>query len=93
MNERYQPLACSLYDHLEVACLYGYQLRVELRDGSGLQAQAITTRSAHKEEFLLLRNATGEHLLRLDLLLAITPLNEGARFGRIELSTPPQQQP
>ncbi|WP_454254746.1 Rho-binding antiterminator [Pseudomonas sp. Marseille-Q8238] len=91
MNERYQPLACSLYDHLEVACLYGYQLRVELRDGSELQAQAITTRSVNKEEFLLLRNASGEHLLRLDQFLAITPLNEGAQYGRIELSSSPQQ--
>ncbi|MBM7060756.1 Rho-binding antiterminator [Pseudomonas sp. UL073] len=82
----YQPLACELYDHLEVACLYGYRLKVELTDGSTLEAQALTTRTnAAKEEFLCLRGADGPLEIRLDHLLAITPLDAGSRFGRVEL--------
>lgn len=84
----YQPLACDLYDYLEIACMHCYQLDIELVDGSRLQGQALTTETtASKEEFLLLRTTTGEQRLRMDRLLAITPLDAGASFGRILLSS------
>lgn len=90
MTEPYQPLACELYDHLEVACLHGYQLRIELLDGHELQARAITTEThADKAEYLRVRSADGEQLLRLDHLLAITPLDAGARFARVLLANRP----
>ena len=86
MNSDYQPLACDLYDYVEIACLYRYQLTIELVDGTSLQGQALTTETtASKEEFLLLRSPDGEVRLRLDRLLAITPLDAGARFGRVLL--------
>lgn len=82
----YQPISCSLYDHLEVACLQHYRLAIELRDGTRLEAEAITTETdAQKQEFLVVRDAQGLHRLRLDHLLAITPLTANARFGRVEL--------
>lgn len=84
----YQPLACDLYDYLEIACMHCYQLDIELVDGSRLQGQALTTETtASKEEFLLLRTTDGEQRLRMDRLLAITPLDAGASFGRILLSS------
>jgi Rho-binding antiterminator len=86
MNSDYQPLACDLYDYLEIACLHRYRLEVELLDGTRLQGEALTTETtASKEEFLLLRCADGERRLRLDRLLAITPQNDGASFGRVLL--------
>ena len=82
----YQPVSCSLYDHLEVACLQHYRLAIELRDGTCLEAEAITTATdTQKQEFLVVRNAQGLQKLRLDHLLAITPLTANARFGRVEL--------
>lgn len=87
MSDPYQPLACELYDHIEVACLHGYLLRIELLDGGELQARAITTEThADKAEYLRVRAANGEHTLRLDHLLAITALDAGARFGRVLLA-------
>ena len=44
-----------------------------------------TETTASKEEFLLLRCADGERRLRLDRLLAITPQDDGASFGRVLL--------
>lgn len=83
----YQPLACDLYDYLEIACLHHYQLAIELVDGSRLEAQALTTQTtASKEEFLLVRTTDGEQRLRMDRLLAITPQDAGASFGRVLLS-------
>jgi Rho-binding antiterminator len=86
MNDSYQPIACELYDYLEIACLHHYQLRIELTDGSELQAAAVTTEiSANKEEFFVVRGPAGEQHLRMDRLLAITPLDTGASFGRVLL--------
>ena len=83
---RYQPLACALYDYLEIACLHGYRLQVELVDGSCFEARALDTRTAPgKEEFLILQSSDGQREVRLDRLRAITPLDPGASFGRLEL--------
>ncbi|GLK89745.1 Rho-binding antiterminator [Pseudomonas turukhanskensis] len=84
--QRCQPLDCDLHDFLEIACMHAYPLRVELVDGSEFQAQALTTRTTpSKEEFLQLRGTDGEREVRLDQLLAITPLSARALFGRVEL--------
>ena len=82
----YQPLDCDLHDYLEIACMHGYCLQVELLDGSGFAARALSTRTAaSKEEFLVLQNHDGQREVRLDQLQAITPLDPNASFGRIEL--------
>lgn len=86
MKDAYRPLACDLYDYLEIACMHRYQLRIELVEGGELTAQAVTTRTtSSKEEFFVVQNEQGEQQLRLDQLLAITPLNHGASFGRVLL--------
>lgn len=82
----YQPLACDLYDYLEIACMHRYQLDIELVDGSHLLGQALTTQTTAKEEFLLIRTSDGEQRLRMDRLLAITPQDADASFGRVLLS-------
>ena len=84
----YQPLSCDLHDYLEIACLHHYHLRIELTDGSELQAEAVTTEiNASKEEFFVVHCAAGEQRLRMDRLLAITPLDSGASFGRVLLGS------
>ena len=83
----YQPLACDLYDYLEIACMHRYQLAIELIDGSHLLGQALTTQTTAKEEFLLIRTSDGEQRLRMDRLLAITPQDADASFGRVLLSS------
>ena len=83
----YQPLNCDLYDYLEIAYMHGYRLQVELVDGPGFVARALDTRTApSKEEFLVLQTDEGKQEVRLDRLLAITPLDPGASFGRVELA-------
>lgn len=87
MSEPYRPLDYDLHDYLEIACLYGYRLRIELTDGRWLTGVALDTRTlASKEEMLLVRSAGKEQALRLDRLRAITPLTPEARFGRIVLN-------
>ena len=83
----YQPLNCDLHDYLEIACMHRYSLQIEMIDGQSFAARALTTRTApSKEEFLVLQNDNGQLEVRLDQLLAITPLDPNASFGRIELA-------
>jgi len=89
----YQPLHCDLHDYLEIACLYRYWLRIELRDGLAFDAQAFTTQTRRNaggvlEEFLEVRGDGASRELRLDRLRAITPLSAQARFARVELDAP-----
>ncbi|NQD92262.1 transcriptional antiterminator [Pseudomonas sp. CrR25] len=87
MTDSYQPLACDRYDYLEIACLHRYRLHIEWVDGGALDAEALTTvTTPSREEFLIVRGDGREQRLRLDRLLAITPLNDGASFGRVLLS-------
>lgn len=86
----YRPLQCDLHDFLEIACLYRYWLRVELRDGPTFDAQAFTTHTRRNsqeglEEYLEVRVDDASREIRLDRLHAITPLEPTARFGRIVL--------
>lgn len=84
----YRPIDCDRHDYLEIACTYGYRLLIELTDGSRFEANAVTTRTAaSKEEFLLLRESSGPAEVRLDALLAMTPLDAAARFERMLLTT------
>lgn len=83
----YQPMNCDLYDYLEIACMRGYRLDIEMKDGARLVAKALTTRtSSDKEEFLCLETADGEQEVRLDQLLAITPTDANVQFGRVVFS-------
>lgn len=82
----YLPLSCELYDYIELACLHRYQLLIELEDGRQLEARAMDTETdRNKEEFLLVHSEAGRERLRLDQIAAITPLTEGAYFGRVLL--------
>lgn len=86
----YQPLHCDLHDYLEIACLYHYWLRLELRDGLAFDAQAFTTHTRRNtdgslEEYLEVRVDDASREIRLDRLHAITPLSAQALFGRVEL--------
>lgn len=88
--ETYRPLHCNLHDYLEIACLYRYWLRIELRDGLAFDAQAFTTRTQRTEdgpleEYLEVRVDDASREFRLDRLRAITPLSATAQFGRVQL--------
>lgn len=80
----YHPLACRHYDALELACLRGDQLLVELHDGQSLQGKAaglLTDDS--KAEHLCLQTERGEQRIRLDQLQAITAQGPHAFAGRM----------
>ncbi len=77
-------ISCQLHDYIEVACLYGYIVRLTLDDHQVLEGKAVDTlTSAEKREYLLID--TGQiqsiELNRLHSLKVIAPSN--AQFTEI----------
>ncbi|KPN76719.1 MULTISPECIES: Rho-binding antiterminator [Shewanella] len=84
----YKMIPCAHYDYLELACLRSYWLKIELQDGSQCQARAITTQThADKTEWLVVEHQAGQQILRLDSIIAITPTDPHASFGRVMIAS------
>ena len=73
-NERietdYKPIACANYDQYEIAILHAAKMHLTWQTGNVTYNQVVTPldlRTAHGEEYLLLRLASGETAeVRLD---------------------------
>lgn len=82
-----QPLDCNLHDYLELACMRGYWLDVELVDGQRLIARALSTRTTDtNEEFIVLEQNKSFKEIGVTQLAAITPLNSGVGNKRMTFS-------
>lgn len=80
----YRPIDCGLHDHIEIACLRRYRLRIRTRDGrivTGIATDTVTT--ADKAEYLVLDTDAGRDRLRLDRIVQIEPLAANATFGPV----------
>lgn len=84
----YKMISCEHYDYLELACLRGYRLKIELIGGTQCQGQAITTQTrADKTEWLIIQEQQSKQCLRLDHIVAITPIDANAEFARVLIAT------
>ncbi len=68
----YKPVSCANYDQYEVAILHGSKMRLTWQTDNVIYDQRVTPlnlRTAHGEEYLLLRLASGETMeVRLDYI-------------------------
>ena len=84
----YVPISCHLHDHVELACLRRYRVRIGTRD-EVVVGTAMTTRTdPHKQEWLVLARDGGRSELRLDRILSLEPLDANAAFAQIRFSDP-----
>lgn len=76
-------ISCELHDYLEIACLYGYQVRLKFKDGQQLEGKAVDIISADKHEYLLLRNNKELHSIELTQLAKLQVLTPDAKFSEV----------
>jgi len=75
-------ISCELHDYIEIACLYGYRLRLELDDHRVFEGKAIDTlTSADKCEYLIIDDGQQRHLplsalKKMKVLTADAPFSE-----------------
>lgn len=75
-----QVIACQLHDYLEIACMYGYRVKLTLKDGQIVAGKAVDTMTTtDKREYLVLDSEKVE-TQRLAKLEVLTP---GAKFMEI----------
>ncbi|MCO6426634.1 Rho-binding antiterminator [Nitrosomonas communis] len=79
-----QLIECELHDYIEVACMYGYQLRLILKDRqvfAGKAKDIVTT--ADKREFLVIENEQGSQQIELIQLEKMQVLTANAQFSEV----------
>lgn len=89
-----QQVSCDTHDHLEVACLYRYELDMTLRDGRQLRGRAVDIRievhgfedgSAGRSEHLVLEGGSGRFSVPMCELRDVRVLTPGARFQSVNV--------
>jgi Rho-binding antiterminator len=75
-------IACNLHDHIEVACLYGYLVRLLLKDKRVVEGQTTNIMTEEKREFLLPDNSETEKIA-LDQPVKLQVLTPNAGFSEV----------
>lgn len=76
-------ISCELHDFVEVACMYGYQVRLVLKNGQEAEGRAVDiTQSNDKREFLVIDNGSKQQfdLMALSKMHVLTP---NAKFSEV----------
>lgn len=78
-----QPIACELHDYVEIACMYGYRLKLTLTENRSLEGKAVdVVTDPDKREFLVIDN--GERR-KIDLaeIVEMETRTPGAKFQKV----------
>jgi Rho-binding antiterminator len=75
-------ISCHLHDYLEIACLYGYQVKVSLNSGEKVEGKALHLQTIDKREYLLLDGQT-PHRIELNQLKKLQVLTPNAKFTEV----------
>ncbi|SDW78660.1 Rho-binding antiterminator [Nitrosomonas oligotropha] len=76
-------ISCDLHDFVEVACMYGYQLKLILKNDQIIEGKAIDiVNSPEKNECLVIDSDTRQQveLIRLAKMEVLTP---SAKFSEV----------
>lgn len=76
-------ISCELHDFVEVACMYGYRLRLILKDDQVIEGKAIDiVNSPEKRECLVIEGDSKQHieLTQLSRMQVLTP---NAKFSEV----------
>ncbi|SFE78395.1 Rho-binding antiterminator [Nitrosomonas sp. Nm166] len=76
-------ISCELHDFVEVACMYGYQLKLILKNNQIIEGKAIDiVNSPAKQECLVIDSASRQHI-ELTQLAKMQVLTPNAKFNEV----------
>lgn len=74
-------ISCELQDYLEIACLYGYRVKLMLKDNQIIEGKALDVlTTAEKREYLLLDNGHEQQQIESNQLSKMQVLTPNAKF-------------
>ena len=77
-------ISCELHDYLEIACMYGYRVRLTIKNHQTIEGKAIdTVTTAEKWEYLVIDNRHKKHEVELNQLVKMEVLTPNAKFKKV----------
>lgn len=84
MSNRYQPINCAVHDYFELACVYHYDVKLDLLDESTVEGKCINTEThPDKSEWLVCKTRYQYTKIRLDFITRMKSITPGASFSVI----------
>ncbi|WP_348943764.1 Rho-binding antiterminator [Chitinibacter sp. FCG-7] len=90
MNSNYVPIACDIYDYLEIAAMHREPLRIVLHNGAVFEAQACNVLVREHIEYFEVNCAGVQRQIRLDEIKTIESIASPPHFARISISPQPE---
>ena len=76
-------ISCRLHDYIEIACMYGYPVRLTLKDRQLIEGKTIDTCvDAEKREYLIVDNGQKQQI-ELNQLAKMEVLSTNAVFTEV----------
>ncbi|MGR9116252.1 MAG: Rho-binding antiterminator [Gammaproteobacteria bacterium] len=68
-------ISCDLHDYVEIACMYGYRLRLVFKNGETMEGKARDIANVDKKEYLLVDDGSEQRidLTRIAKMQVLTP--------------------
>jgi Rho-binding antiterminator len=78
-------ISCELHDFVEVVCMYGYQLRLILKNGEVIEGKAVDILSIDQQELLVVVVDENGEKKQIDLiaLAKMQVLTPNAKFSEV----------
>ena len=77
-------ISCELHDFLEIACLYGYRVKLTLKDRQIIEGKALDVlTTAEKQEYLIIDNGLEHQNIESNQLSKMQVLTPNAKFTEV----------
>ncbi|MEO9944655.1 MAG: Rho-binding antiterminator [Paraglaciecola sp.] len=74
-------ISCEYYDYIEVACMYGYTIRLTLKSGASVLGTAVdTSRNEQSDECIKMKVDDNHMLVTLNSITTMHVLDNYAQF-------------
>jgi len=78
-------ISCANHDYVEIACMYGFIIRLYLKSGTVVEGEAFQTAfNADREECVLVKTASGHEKIALDQVVVMEAVTKNPHFEKIE---------
>jgi Rho-binding antiterminator len=80
----HSTISCDLHDHLELACMHNYRVRLTLKNHEILEGKALDTLTTpEKQEYLIVGIGHEQSQIELNQLRKMEVLTPNAKFKEV----------
>jgi Rho-binding antiterminator len=77
-------ISCELHDYLEIACLYGYRVKLTLKDHQIIEGKALDVlTTVEKREYLVIDSGHEQQQIESNQLSKMQVLTANAKFKEV----------